>query len=97
MGIHNLDTKTATAYMITTVFLATALIASTAVFITVIAFMLRRSKAQTKAALELSNRSTHDEPVYEDVTSPLPSVSVINTQDNVAYGHTKTSISATCM
>ena len=28
--------------------------------------------------------------MYEDVTGPSPSVSAINTQDNVAYGHTKT-------
>ena len=31
------------------------------------------------------------ESMYEDVTGPTPSVSAINTQDNIAYGHTQTS------
>ena len=31
------------------------------------------------------------ESIYEDVTGSTPSVSAINTQDNVAYGHTQTS------
>jgi hypothetical protein len=39
-----------------------------------------------------SNRA-RNEPAYENVTlSPLPSVSAINTQDNIAYGRTRTSI-----
>ena len=54
-----------------------------------------RSKAKTRAVSVQSNRakkSTHNEPAYENVKlSPLPSASVINTQDNVAYGHTRTS------
>jgi hypothetical protein len=29
------------------------------------------------------------EPMYEDITGPLPSQSAITTQDNVAYGHTQ--------
>ena len=32
----------------------------------------------------------HNEPMYEDVVGPLPSVNVINTQANVAYGHAQT-------
>ena len=43
------------------------------------------------AASQLSKRAgetvhVHDEPVYEDITGRLPSVNVINTQDNTAYG-----------
>ena len=42
-----------------------------------------------------SNRAeetTHNELAYENVKlSPLPSVSAINTQNNVAYGNTRTS------
>ena len=39
------------------------------------------------------------ESMYEDVTGPLPPVGVINTQDNVAYGHTKapTTDNTTCV
>ena len=29
--------------------------------------------------------------MYDDITGPLPSVSAVDTQDNVAYSHTKTS------
>jgi hypothetical protein len=73
---------------------------SVVVFITVIIIMLRRNKAKVKAGLEphLTNTaagssSTHNmESMYEDVTGPLPSVSVINTQDNVAYGRTTTAL-----
>jgi hypothetical protein len=72
---------------------------SVVVFITVIVFILRRNKAKAEAGLELQSNtarssSTHNimESMYEDVTGPLPSVSVINTQDNVAYGHTKTTL-----
>ena len=78
------------AYIISIGSLVIALIASVAVSITVIVIILRRSQAEINAALELSNRSTHNEPTYEDVTDPLPSVGTIDTQDNVAYGHTKT-------
>ena len=73
--------------------LATALMVSAVVFIIVIAIILRRNKAKAKAGLEPKLRetarssSTHMESMYED---PLPSLTAINTQDNVAYGHTKT-------
>jgi hypothetical protein len=57
----------------------------------VTAIYLKRSKAKTRAVSVQSNRA-RNEPTYENVTlSPLPSVSAINTQDNVAYGHTRTS------
>ena len=59
----------------------------------VIIIILSRCKARI-TALELQmidpTGSTHIEPMYEDVTGALPSVSVINTQDNVAYGHMQT-------
>ena len=71
--------------------LATALIISVVVSITVILIILMRSKAKIKAAIEVqpANRAERTEPMYEAVTGPLPSVSAINTQDNVAYGHTQ--------
>ena len=87
-GNHNSDTNI--VYMISISSLATALIVSTVVFITVIVIILTRSKAKIKAAHEQSNRAKgtiHDEPMYEDVTGPSPSVNVIDTQANVAYGH----------
>ena len=80
-------------YTISISSLATALMVSVVVFITVIAIILRRNKAKAKAGLEPELRetarssSTHMESMYED---PLPSLTAINTQDNVAYGHTKT-------
>ena len=71
--------------------LATALIVCVVVFITVTAIILTRSKAKIKTLeVQLINRverSTHMESTYEDVTVHLSSVSAINTQDNVAYGH----------
>jgi hypothetical protein len=80
-----------TVYIISISFLATALIISATIFITVIAINMRRSKAKIKAALNRAGGGIHNvEPVYEDVTGPSPSVSAINTLDNVAYGHTKT-------
>ena len=71
--------------------LATALIISVVVFITVTVIILMRSKMKIKAAsdLQLTNRAERTEPMYEDVTGPLPSVGAINTQKNVAYGHTQ--------
>ena len=90
-GNHNSDTNI--VYMISISSLATALIVSTVVFITVIVIILTRSKAKTKAAHEQSNRAEgtiHDEPMYEDVTGPSPSVNVIDTQANIAYGHAQT-------
>ena len=93
LGNHNSDTNI--VYMISTSSLATALIVSTVVFITVIVIILIRSKAKIKAAREQSNRPegtthAHNEPMYEDVTGLLPSVNVIDTQANVAYGHAQT-------
>ena len=69
--------------------LATALVGSIAVII-----ILTWSKAKIKAALEQSNMAegiTYKDPMYDDITGPLPSVSAVDTQDNIAYGHTKTS------
>ena len=90
-GASTLVWSTATAYIASISSLATALIISVVVFITVIAIILMRSKAKIKAAsdLQLTNRAERTEPMYEDVTGPLPSVGAINTQDNVAYGHTQ--------
>ena len=72
--------------------LATALII-TIVALTVMIIILTLCKAKSKAALDLqvtnrAGRGTHMESMYED---PSSSVSAIHTQDNVAYGHTKTS------
>ena len=91
LGKHNSDTNI--VHMISLSSLATALIVSTAVFITAIVIISTRSKVKIKAAREQSNRAEgtiHDEPMYEDVTGPLPSVDVIDTQANVAYGHAQT-------
>ena len=84
-------TDTNTVYLISITSLAIALILSIVVSTTVIGILIR-SKAKIKAALQLqlTNRSIHMESMYEDITGPSPSVSAINTQDNVAYGHTKT-------
>ena len=73
-------------------FITTALIVCIVVIIIMIVLML--GKAKIKAALDLQltkivGRSTHVESTYEDVTGTSPSVSTINTQSNVAYGHTK--------
>ena len=86
-------TDTNTVYIVSISSQATALIVSIVVLLTVIVIILRRSKAKIKAALDLqatnrAGRSTQMESMYED---PLPSVSVIKTRDNIAYGHTKTS------
>ena len=89
---------TSTTSTIIIISLATALFVSIIVFPTVITVILMRSKAKIKAALEITNRaerSTHMESMYEDVTGPLPSVSAINTQGNVAYGHIKTATTTT--
>ena len=91
--LSNSDTNT--AYLISTTSLATALIVCVVVSTTtVIALILRRSKAKINTTLELLHRvegTTGNEPMYEDVTGPSPLVSGINTQDNVAYGYTQTS------
>ena len=89
---NNADTCTNTAYIIATSSLAVGLITSVVVFITTIVIILRKRKAKIKELQLLigGGRSIHMEPMYEDVTGPSPSVSAINIQDNVAYGHTKT-------
>jgi hypothetical protein len=93
MGMSNLATSR--VYIISFSCLATALFMGAVVSVTVIVIILKRSKAKTRAVSTLSNRAeetTHNNPEYENITlSPLPSVSAINTQDNVAYGHTRTS------
>ena len=94
VGVDNLETNTTAPYIITIGFLVATLLVCEVVSLTAIAIILRRSKAKINAALE-SHRAegtslVRNEPMYEDVTGPLPSVSVINTQNNVAYGHTKT-------
>ena len=99
LGKNNLDTNIPYTTSISLSFLATALIISIAVSITVIVIILKRSKAKIKALetqlTDTAGESMHMEPMYEDVTGPVPSVSVaINTQDNVAYGHTRTSTTA---
>ena len=98
LGNHNSDTNMVHMIFIST--LATALIVSTVVFITVMVIISTTSKAKIKAVREHSNRPegtihAHDEPMYEDVTGPLPSVDVIDTQANVAYGHGQTVITTT--
>ena len=90
LRMHNSDTNT--AYIISISSLAIALIVCVVVFITVIAVILR-----SKSKIQRSNRadgSIRDEPMYEDVTGPSPSVRTINIQNNVAYGHTKISMTA---
>ena len=81
-----------TVYIISISSLATALIISAMVFTTVMIINMRRSKAKIEAVLNGTGGDKHNEPMYEDVTitDPIPSGSIINTQDNVAYGHTKT-------
>ena len=95
------NSVTATTYTASIGFLATALIVGVVIFVTVIAILSTRNKAKIKALkLQLTNReesSTQVEATYEDVTGPLPSVSIINTQDNVAYGHTQTSMTHNIM
>ena len=83
---------TNTVYIISFSAVAMALVVSAVVFITVMAVILKRNKAKTTAVFALSNRAeatTSDEPMYENVTGPLPSISTITTQDNVAYGCTQ--------
>ena len=86
------NTATNTVYIISISSLATALIISTMIFTTVMIINIRRSKAKVEAALNRAGGDEHNEPMYEDVTviGPIASGSTINTQDNVAYGHTKT-------
>ena len=93
-GMHNSAVNT--VYIISFSSVATVLTISLVVFITVIV-ILKRRKAKTTTAFIQSNRAEgteHNEPMYENVTGPLPSVSVIHTQDNAAYGYIKTSTTA---
>ena len=81
-------------YIISISSLAPALTVSIAVSIIVTVIILGRSKVKIKAAQERSNgeeNSTCMESVYVDVITQSPLASVIDTQDNVAYGHTKKS------
>ena len=93
MGMNN--SATSQVYIISFTSLAIALIVGAVLLsITVTTIVIKRNKAKTTAVLIQSNRAErtiHDEPLYENVTGPLPSFSTITTQDNVAYGHTRTS------
>ena len=96
-GMDSLGTNTKYVYVISIGLLATALMVCIVVFIIVTSIILIRSKAKLEAALQQSasqGETIHVEPMYEDITRPLPSESVINTQDNVAYGygHVQTTI-----
>jgi hypothetical protein len=87
---NNADVCTNTACLATISSLVVALITSVVAFSTAIVIILQRNKAKIKELLP-SNRatsSTHMEAMYED---PSHSVRAINTTENVAYGHTKTS------
>ena len=88
VGMHSSDTDT--RYKTSIGLLATALMVCVVIFIIVISIILIRSKAKLEAALQQSvspGETIHEEPMYEDITGPMPSESAINTQDNVAYGH----------
>ena len=81
---------TNTEYVISIGLLATVLMVSIVVFVIVTSIILIRSKAKIEAAVQQSasqGEVIHVEPMYEDITRPIPSESAINTQDNVAYGH----------
>ena len=101
IGVNTDTCISNTVYTIPISLLVIALMVSVVVFITVIIIILRRSKANAKAGLEqqLTNTArsskTHNnmESMYKDVSGPLPSVHAINTQDNVAYVHMKTTTS----
>ena len=80
-----------TVYMASISSLATALILSIVISTTVIAMILKRSKAKIKAVIESSSRAegtTQMESVYEEVIGPI---SAIDTHDNIAYSLTETS------
>ena len=85
---NNADMSTNTAYLATISSLVVALITSVVVFTIAIIIILQRSKVIKE--LQSPNRavsSTQMESMYED---PIPSVSAINTRDNIAYGHIET-------
>ena len=86
--MHSLGTSI--EYITSIGLLATALMVCMAIFIIVITIIVKKSNAKLEAALQQSasqEETIHVEPMYEDITGPLPSESAINTQDNVAYGH----------
>ena len=75
-------------YIISTGFLATALIIGIAVSVSLTVILII-SKAKIKALkLQLTSRDGRNtQPMYEDIVGPSPPVSRLNTQDNIAYGH----------
>ena len=93
MGMNN--PATTQLYIIFFSNLATALFVGAVASSTVIVIFLKRSKVKIRPALVQSNngeRTTHNEPAYGNVIpGPISSASAINTHDNVAYGHSKTS------
>ena len=94
VGMHNSAVNT--VYIISFSSVTMVLTISLVVFITAIV-LLKRRKAKTTTAFVQSNRAEgteHNEPMYKNVTGPLPPVRVIHTQDNVAYGYIKTSTTA---
>ena len=94
-GIHNLNADTLVGYTVSIGVLAAALIICAVVSIIVITIILRRNKAAnttiaTFAELNrVERRVDDDEPLYEDITGRLPSISTVTTVtvDNVAYHH----------
>ena len=88
-AIHN------SVYIISISCIATAMIISVVVFITVVVIILMRTKGKIKAAFETQpekriERASYTESMYEDVTGPSCSDGAINIQQNVAYGHKQT-------
>ena len=91
ISIKVYPTDIITAYIAAISSLATFSVISIPALLAVIVIIFVRSKAKIKAAIDrqatdTAVRSTQMEPVYED---PIPSVSGINTKDNIAYGHTQ--------
>ena len=91
-GIHNSNADTLVGYIISIGVLAAALIICVVVSIIVITIILRRNKAANTTIVELNRverRVNDDEPLYEDITGRLPSISTVTTVtvDNVAYHH----------
>ena len=93
MGMNN--PATTQLYIIFFSNLATALFVGAVASSTVIVIFLKRSKVKIRGVSVQSNngeKTTHSEQAYGNVMpTPLPSVSAINTHDNVAYGCIKTS------
>ena len=86
-----------TAYIASISSLATFLVVSISALLIVIVIILTRSRIKIKAALDSqgtnkAESSTQMESMYEE---PTPSVSIIKTRDNIAYGHTKTTTTVT--